>query len=53
MYSTRRRTSPALTIPQTQRWIKDNEVGGSINYLRNSDATKNVNEVRALRTRKK
>ena len=46
MQSARRRSLPALTIPQTERWIQDTQVEGNINYLSNPDATKDVNEVR-------
>lgn len=42
----------ALTIPQTERWIKDTQVEAKINYLSNPDATKDVNQVPAVRTRK-
>ena len=50
MKSVRRRSLPALTIPQTGRWIQDTQ--GNINYCSNPDATKDVNEVPAVRTRK-
>ena len=53
MQSARRRSLPALTIPQTERWIQDTQVEGHINYLSNRDATKGVNEVPTVRTRKK
>ena len=50
--SARRRSLPALIIPQTERLIQDTHVEGDINYLLNSDATEDVNEVSAVRTRK-
>ena len=52
MQSARRRSLPILTIPQTERWIQDTEVESNINYLSNSDATNDVNEVPTVRTRK-
>ena len=53
MQSARRRSSPALTIPQTERWIQDTQVEGNINYLSNPDATKDVNEVRTRKETEK
>ena len=52
MLSARRRSLSTLTIPKTERWIQDTQVGGNINYLSNLDATKDINEVPAVRTRK-
>ena len=52
MQSARRRSLPALTIPQTERWIQDTQAVGNINYLSNPNATKDVNEAPTLRTRK-
>ena len=52
MQSARRRSLAALTILQTERWIQDTQFEGNINYLSNPHATKDVNEVLALRTRK-
>ena len=52
MQSARTRSLPILTIPQTERWIQDTEVESNINYLSNSDATNDVNEVPTVRTRK-
>ena len=52
MQSARRTSLPILTIPQTERWIQDTEVESNINYLSNSDATNDVNEVPTVRTRK-
>ena len=53
MQSARKRSLPALTIPQTERWIQDTQVEGNINYLSNSDATKDVNEVRTRKQTEK
>ena len=53
MQSARRRSLPALTIPQTERWIQDTQVEGNINYLSNPDATKDVNEVRTRKQTEK
>ena len=50
--SARRRSLPALIIPQTERLIQNTHVEGDINYLLNSDAAEHVNEVSAVRTRK-
>ena len=52
MQSARRRSLPALTIPQTERWIQDTQAVGNINYLSNPNATKDVNEAPTVRTRK-
>ena len=52
MQSARRRFLPAPTIPQTEQWIQDIQVGGNINYLSNLDAAKGANEVPTVRTRK-
>ena len=53
MQSARRSSLPAFTIPQTERWTQDTQAKGNINYLSNPDATKNVNEVPTVRTRKR
>ena len=53
MQSDRRKSLPAVTIPQTERWIQGTPVEGNINYLSNTDATKNFNEVPAVKTKKK
>ena len=50
--SARRKSLPALIIPQTERRIQDTHIEGDINYLLNSDATEHVNEVSVVRTRK-
>ena len=52
MQSARRRSLPALTIPQTERWIQDTQAVGNIHYLSNPNATKDVNEAPTVRTRK-
>ena len=52
MLPARRRSFSTLTIPKTERWIQGTQVGGNINYLSNLDATKDINEVPAVRTRK-
>ena len=52
MQSTRR-SLPALTIPQTEWWIQDTQVEGNIHYLSNRHAAKDVDEVPAVRTKKK
>ena len=41
-----------FTIPQSERWIQETQVEGDINYLSNSDATKDVNKVLTVRTKK-
>ena len=53
MQSARRRSLPALTIPQTEQRIQGTQVEGNINYSSNLDATKGVNEVPTVRTRRK
>ena len=52
MESARRRSLPAFTIPQTERWIQYTQAEGNISYLSNPNATKDVNEVPTVRTRK-
>ena len=52
MQSARRRSLPAFTIPQTERWIQYTQAEGNISYLSNPSATKDVNEVPTVRTRK-
>ena len=52
MQSARRRSLPAFTIPQTERWIQYTQAEGNISYLSNPNATKDVNEVPTVRTRK-
>ena len=51
MESTTRSLS-ALNLPQTERCIQDTQVEANINYLSNPDATKDVNQVPAVTTRK-
>ena len=45
----RRRSLPAITIPQTDKWIQDVQVEGTVNYLSNADA---INEAPVVRNRK-
>ena len=52
MQSARGRYLPAFTIPQSERWIQETQVEGDINYLSNYDATKDVNEVLTVRSKK-
>ena len=52
MQSARGRSLPALTKPQTERWIQDTQFEDKINYLSNTDASEGVNEVPTVRTRK-
>ena len=52
MQPARRRSLPAFTIPQTERWIQYTQAEGNISYLSNPNATKDVNEVPTVRTRK-
>ena len=52
MQSARWRYLPVFTIPQSERWIQETQVEGDINYLSNSDATKDVNKVLTVRTKK-
>ena len=52
MQSARRRSLPAFTIPQTERWIQYTQAEGNISYLSSPNATKDVNEVPTVRTRK-
>ena len=40
MQPVRGRSLPALTIPQTERWMQDIQVEGNMNYFPNSDATR-------------
>ena len=51
MQSARRRSLPALSILQTERWIQGTQLESNINYLSNPDATKDVNEVQTVRSR--
>ena len=52
MQSARRRSLPALSILQTERWIQGTQLESNINYLSNPDATKDGNEVQTVRSRK-
>ena len=45
----RRRSLPAITIPQTDKWIEDVQVEGTVNYFSNADA---INEAPVVRNRK-
>ena len=45
----RRRSLTAITIPQTDKWIQDVQVEGTVNYLSNADA---INEAPVVRNRK-
>ena len=52
MQSNRRRSLPAVAIAQTERWIQDTQAEDNKDYLSNTAATEDVNELPAVRTRK-
>ena len=52
MQSNRRRSLPAVAIAQNERWIQDTQAEDNKNYLPNTAATEDVNELPAVRTRK-
>ena len=52
MQSNRRRSLPAVVIAQNERWIQDTQAEDNKNYLPNTAATEDVNELPAVRTRK-